>query len=47
MGREDSWMFVGTDGSVDWSGIPDSMVTTIKSRAPILIKVSSVPQEKI
>ncbi|KAF7965077.1 hypothetical protein HWV62_45765 [Athelia sp. TMB] len=38
MGREDSWVFVGVDGSVKWSGIPASMVTTIKSRASIPIK---------
>ncbi|KAF7974497.1 hypothetical protein HWV62_12058 [Athelia sp. TMB] len=41
IGREDSWVFVGTDGSVDWSGVPDSMVTTMKSRARIPIRVSS------
>ncbi|KAF7974632.1 hypothetical protein HWV62_11620 [Athelia sp. TMB] len=38
IGREDSWVFVGTDGSVDWLGVPDSMVTTMKSRARIPIR---------
>ncbi|KAF7974638.1 hypothetical protein HWV62_11632 [Athelia sp. TMB] len=41
---QEGWVLVGVDGSVKWSGIPDSMVTTIRSRASIPIRVSSVLQ---
>ncbi|KAF7974500.1 hypothetical protein HWV62_12064 [Athelia sp. TMB] len=35
---QEGWVLVGVDGSVKWSGIPDSMVTTIRSRASIPIR---------